>query len=232
VVFGWAVANTKLPSNPAIGVKVMRSKTIRTRSKGFTDSEAKAILFQCLHHQRHGREGGKMLAAKRWVPWLCAYTGARVGEVVQLRKQDVAKEGDNWVMTITPEANTVKDKEVRQVILHAHLVEQGFADFVESAQAGYLFLTLPKGGDVRKPWRTTKNRLREFVRKVVKDPNVAPNHGWRHLFKTIGREAGISDSILDAITGHAPKTVGGSYGDVTLKAQVDAMAKFPRFKAA
>ena len=231
-LFGWAVTNKKLPSNPAAEVKVMRQKPSRKRSKGFTDAEAEAILAHSLHHHRHGREAEKLVAAKRWAPWLCAYTGARIGEVVQLRKQDVAKEGDNWVMTITPEANTVKDKEVRQVVLHAHLVEQGFGAFVEKAPPGYLFLTLPKDGDVRKPWRTTKNRLREFAREVVKDPDVAPNHGWRHLFNTIGREAGISDTVLDAITGHAPRTIGDSYGEVSLRAKADAMARFPRFEMA
>jgi integrase len=28
-------------------------------------------------------------AAKRWVPWLCAYTGGRVGELTQLRVKDI-----------------------------------------------------------------------------------------------------------------------------------------------
>jgi hypothetical protein len=84
---------------------------------------------------------------------------------------------------------------------------------------------------VRGVWRSVKNRLREFAREVVKDERVAPNHGWRHTFKTVGREAGIADSILDAICGHAANTVGGSYGSVTLKAQADAMGRFPRFDA-
>ena len=38
-------------------------------------------------------------------------------------------------------------------------------------------------------------------------------------------------SVLDAICGHAPTSVGGSYGEVSLKAKGDAMAKFPRFEA-
>ncbi|ANN55977.1 hypothetical protein A9174_03810 [Mesorhizobium loti NZP2037] len=228
-VFKWAVANLRLPSNPAEAITVTRPKVVRTRDKGFAPEEVQAILAHSLHQHRKGRESDRLVAAKRWVPWLCAYSGARLGEVVQLRKQDIRKEHEHWVMTITPEAGTVKDKEVRLVVLHRDLIEQGFADFVTAAPAGYLFLKPRKDGDTRGVRRSVKNRITEFVREVVKDKAVAPNHGWRHLFKTIGREAGIQDSVLDGICGHASKTVGGSYGGVSLKAQVDAFDKFPAF---
>jgi hypothetical protein len=36
-----------------------------------------------------GGEAPKLAAAKRWVPWLCAFTGARVGEMLQLRKAEI-----------------------------------------------------------------------------------------------------------------------------------------------
>ena len=234
-VFEWGVRNAKLKANPAKDIRVTRTKPVQTRSKSLMAEEAKAILSHALHH-RQGREHAKTFAAKRWVPWLCAYTGARVGELVQLRKQDVRREAiagqdaDAWVITITPEAGTVKDKEAREVVLHDHLIELGFATFVERSRDGHLFMTPKQNGDTRGPWRTVKNRLTDFARQVVSDPRVAPNHGWRHLFKTKGREAGIEDSVLDAICGHAPTSVGGSYGEVSLKAKRDAMAKFPRFE--
>ena len=234
-VFQWAVDNRKLPANPAAGIKVPKSKPVQTRSKSLTAEEAKAILSHALAHEQ-GREHAKTFAAKCWVPWLCAYTGARVGELVQLRKQDVRREaiagqeGDSWVITITPEAGTVKDKEAREVVLHDHLTELGFATFIERSRDGHLFMSPNEKGDLRGPRRTVKNRLTDFARQVVSDPRVAPNHGWRHLFKTKGREAGIEDSVLDAICGHAPTSVGGSYGEVSLKAKRDAMAKFPRFE--
>lgn len=147
-VFDWAVGNQKLPRNPAEGIRVTRAKTTRTRGKDFTPAEAVAILTHSLHARR-GKERPKTFAAKRWVPWLCAYTGARIGEMVQLRKQDVRQEGDVWVVTITPEANTVKDKEMREVVLHSHLIDLGFADFIKASAAGYLFVSPNKKGEVR-----------------------------------------------------------------------------------
>lgn len=237
-IFGFAVDRRMLSENPALGIKVMRLRATKTREQGFTAEEAKAILKKSLQHQKAANENPKTALAKRWVPWLCAYTGARVGEVVQLRKEDVTHHPDLgiWTITITPEAGTVKNKEVRRVVLHEHLVEQGFPEVVKAAKAGPLFLTEKKLGvgaagddDLRGKWRAAKNRLAEFAREVVPDERVKPNHGWRHLFRTIGREAGIADSILDAVGGWAAKSVGERYGDVSLAAQAKAFEKFPRF---
>lgn len=228
-LFGWAVVNRKLPSNPATGVTIKVGKPIKLRSKGFTDAEARAILSAASKVVRRG-ERPETGAAKRWVPWLCAYTGARVGEMAQLRKQDLRQEDGRWVVTITPEAGTVKTNEAREVVLHPHLVEQGFAEFVASAPPGHLFLRPAKSGDVLGPLQGVKNRLQEFARSIVEDRNVAPNHGWRHRFKTVGMEAGIPPRILDAIQGQAPASVGDEYGDVTLRTIAAAIAKVPRLE--
>lgn len=82
---------------------------------------------------------------------------------------------------------------------------------------------------MRGPLRGLKNRLAEVARKAVPDPNVAPNHGWRHRFKTVGIEAGISPRILDAIQGHAPRTAGDAYGEVSLRAMAEAVARLTRY---
>jgi integrase len=111
-VFGWAVSNRKLPSNPAAGITIKLGKRQKLRSKGLTDDEAKAILSAALKVTR-GSESAGTFAAKRWVPWLAAYTGARVGELAQLRKQDVTREGEHWTIRLTPEAGTIKTNEAR-----------------------------------------------------------------------------------------------------------------------
>jgi hypothetical protein len=104
-VFGWAVANRRMASNPADGLKLKSVKAVRTRSKGFTADEAKALLRQASTYVASAREHAKTAAAKRWALWLCAYTGARVGEIVQLRKQDIRFAEDGWIIiNITPEA--------------------------------------------------------------------------------------------------------------------------------
>lgn len=226
-VFGWAVTNRRMASNPATGITIKLGKPKKLRSKGFTEEEAAALL-RAARAYRNQEETPKTAAAKRWVPWLCAYTGARVGELAQLRKQDLRQEAGHWVIHITPEAGTVKTDEARDVVLHQVLVDEGFVQFVKDAPSGHLFLRIGKEGEVRGPLRGLKNRLAEFARETVKDLRVMPNHGWRHRFKTVARSVGIDSRIVDATQGHAPRTAGDDYGDVTVAAMALAMGKFPR----
>lgn len=225
-VFEWAVVNRRVLANPAKGIGIKLSKPAKLRSKGFTDEEARAILSAASNLAPSGDQP-QTHAAKRWVPWLRAYTGARVGEIAQLRKQDVRQEGGHWVIRISPEAGTVKTNEARSVVLHPHLVEQGFVSFVSTAPHGHMFLRPSKKGDVLGPLQGLKNRLAHFTRQIVPDPNVAPNHCWRHRFKTVGMEAGIAPRILDAIQGQAARSVADSYGDVTVRTMGTAIAKLP-----
>jgi integrase len=223
-LFGWAVSNRKLAVNPVTGITIRLGRPQKLRGKGLTEEEAKAVLQAALKVTGEGRTD----AARRWVPWLAAYTGARVGELAQLRKQDVTKDGEHWTIRLTPEAGTIKTNEARTVVLHPHLVELGFPAFVEAAATGHLFLRPSKSGDVLGPLQGLKNRLAEFSRSIVSDPNVAPMHGWRHRFKTVGMEAGISTRILDAIQGHAPRTAAEGYGEVTVKTMAAAIERLPR----
>ncbi|WP_244277718.1 MULTISPECIES: tyrosine-type recombinase/integrase [Mesorhizobium] len=229
VVFDWGVANGLVTHNPAAGVTLKVGKTARLRSKSLSDEEAAAILSGAMAHQR-GQESQRTYAAKRWIPWLCAFTGARVGELAQLRKQDVFTRDSFWIIRITPEAGTVKTNEARDVPLHEQLIELGFPKFVEQSGSGHLFLNVDPTEDSRGARRGLKNRLAEFGRSFVSDPNVAPNHGWRHRFKTVGMEAGIPPRILDAIQGQAPRTVAETYGEVTLKTMAAEIEKLPFYR--
>ncbi len=229
-VFGWAVMNRRMAANPAEGLTIKVGKRRKLRSKGFYDSEASAILSHAVNH-RPGAEAPKLAAAKRWVPWLCAFTGARVGEMLQLRKNDVRRDARHWVAHVTPEAGPVKTDEARDVVLHRQLIESGFIKFWEQAKPGYLFIS-PKSDElgVRKAVKTARNKVNAFVREVVKDRNVDPSHGWRHRFKTVGLEQGVEMRVVDAIQGHAPRSVSENYGDVTIKARANAIARFPAIK--
>lgn len=230
-IFGWAVMNRRISTNPAEGLTIKVSKPRKLRSKGFTDKEATALLKHAKQF-RPRREAAKLAAAKRWVPWLCAFTGARVGEMLQLRKKDVRQEGKHWVIHVTPEAGPVKTDEARDVVLHRQIVGSGFLDFVEASSEGHLFVS-PSVDElgVRKAVKTARNKVNTFVREVVPDPHVDPSHGWRHRFKTVGIDEGVEMRVLDAIQGHAPRNISEGYGEVTVKAKAKAIAKFPDIKA-
>lgn len=118
-------------------------------------------------------------------------------------------------------------------MLHRQIIEEGFLAFYEKSKGGYLFID-PKAGElgVRNAVKTARNTVNEFVREVVKDKNVDPSHGWRPRFKTVGIDQGVEMRVLDAIQGHAPRNVSEGYGDVTIKAKANAIAKFPAIDCA
>jgi integrase len=216
-VFEWAKGKSLVAANPVAGYRIKYRKAVRSRSSGFRDDEAKAILDAALVVTPSNRNP-TLSAALRWVPFLCAYSGARVTEITQLRAEDLQDHGTFWMLRITPEAGTVKDREERFVPLHPRLVDLGFIGFVRSAKTGPLFydanakrkenariaLAARRAGDVGK-W------VRQTVR--IADERLAPNHAWRHRFKTVARQAGIDEQYVETISGHEAGTVGRRYGE-------------------
>lgn len=231
--FAWAKRAKKLRNDPAREIHVEVPKEKQLRSHDLTDEEAQTILsaslapFSSLISEEHA-------AARRWVPWICAYTGARVNEITQMRPKDIFQEDGIWVMEITPEAGTQKTKTARTVPVHPHLIEDDFLEFVRTCKRERLFYSVER----QKPGTSGQNptsarmgqKLAEWVRGLgVDDPNVDPNHGWRHRFKTIGRTAGIQEMILDAIQGHAPTNESRKYGRVKPSVMLEALEAMPRY---
>lgn len=235
-VLNWAVREDRLAKNVAEDVRQEVPRTNLDRERGFTVDEAKAILVAATSYRSREnlgfatREFDETASAKRWVPILCAHTGARVGEMAQLRSQDLRLEGGCWVLRITPEAGTVKAGGFRDVPLHPQLVELGFIDFVEGIKSGPLFYRSKTPQGNLKSAQTVSGRLSEWLGTTGLIPDgVAPNHGWRHRFKTVGRDLGVSDRVLDAICGHAGRTAGDNYGDVTIHAKKQLIDRMPAY---
>jgi len=249
-VFNWAVEQEILTSgNPAARIKRKARKDAEgSGRKTLNDAEATAILAKALHYVPAPRESPKLAAAKRWVPWLMAYTGTRVGEMAQLRKSDVVKFDGHWAIAVSKEAGTVKTKSAWHIPLHPHLIEQGFLDFVEAAPDGHLFLTPrpdlyrpdappsrtkdPRG--ILGPLQSVKNKLAAFAKEALPASNgsgPAPNHGWRHRFKAQARKNGIDKEVRDAFADHASGDVAGDYGkDELFSAMVAALDKVPCYE--
>jgi len=229
----WAVENDYLPTNAAEAVKQELPKTIRIREQGYTMPEAVKILNAALRERPLGgssKETPQSIATSRWVPWLCAFTGARVTEVTQLRREDIRREGDTLVLRLTPDAGTVKTGEYRDVPVHPQIMQMGFGAFVDR-QSGPLFYAAQAGKDPLKAAQASGAKLTKWLKKQnLTVTGVAPNHGWRHHFKTFAREAKIADRVIDAITGHASRTAGDGYGDVTLQTRIDAIYSLPHYK--
>lgn len=231
-VLGWAVENGHLKGNPSTQVRVRTPKKQRLRGAGLTDEEALMILRGTMLPPP-ARLTPERALARRWVPWLCAYTGARVNEMTQLRREDVFQADRIWLVRITPEAGTVKGGFARVVPLHPHILEQGFLQAIEE-RSGPLFYDrkLRRGGSDENPQpKKVGEHIALWVRELgVADLLVQPNHGWRHRFKTLARLHGMDAEVRDAIQGHVPRTEGEGYGEFPPAVMMKAILLLPRYE--
>jgi integrase len=235
-VFAWAQEERLITSNPFKDVRVTEPRRVKHReTDAFMPEEWRTILTaaSAINTPKTTFQG-----AQRWVPWLCAYSGARPGEITQLRGADVQERDRVNVMVLTPDAGTIKTSKARTVPIHRDLIEQGFLAFVRSRGKGPLFYDSAEqqgSSDPMKPRRarsvSVRQRLGDWVRKLgVADRELKPNHAWRHTFKQIADRAGISERMSDYITGHAHRTIGAKYGAPTVEHMAAALEKFPRYE--
>jgi integrase len=233
-VFGWAERNLKLEVNPADKVVIVQPAKARLRSEpGLSETEAKVILRAAFAAEPDASAPLRGFA-RRWIPWLCAYSGARVGEIAQLRGQDIFKHEDGvWCIRITPEAGSQKANRTRDVPIHPHLIDQGFLEAV-AGKVGPLFYDPAKhrgGKDGNPQYKKVAERIALWVRELgVTDPNVQPNHGWRHRFKRVARSARMDHEARDNIQGHAARTEGDKYGGTTIQFRFEEICKLPRYQ--
>ena len=224
VAFEWGVKNVRVSSNPAAGVAVAFKVRLQDRMQGFDDAEAAAILNAAARENR---------PAIRWLPLLCATTGARVGEMAQLRGEDVITRDGIPAVRITAEAGSVKNAgSERTVPLHPAVLEAGFMAFVGERKGPLFFNAERRKADAKKPshkivTKNVANWVKELGLETGRANRKDPSHAWRHRFKTLARAAGINDSVADTIVGHAPDSVAKAYGTVTLATMRDAIARIP-----
>jgi len=235
-VFRWGFEQELIPANPFAGIKVTKQRQIRERpGKTFTKKEAAIILEAS---QQIIDLKTPMGRAKRWVPLLCAYTGARAGEMTQLRSEDIYKDDKNYFARLAPSAGTIKGGKGRIVPLHEHLIELGFVAFVSARGPGPMFYkpsSNSKAIDPLNPKRgpavKARENLGEWVRSLgVKDRELSPSHAWRHTFLSKARQADIEPALRFGITGHATKSEGEAYGQPEPEELAEALKKFPRYE--
>jgi integrase len=235
--FGWAKRAKKLPTDPSAEVTVeISKKKHKVKMRGFNDDEAAIILSAALAPMS-ALMSVENAASRKWVPWLCAYTGARVNEITQARASDIKPVDGIPCIRITPEAGTVKTATERTVPLHPHLIELGFLDYVNTKRGeAPLFYSRKRQRNVSRKnptYTSVGNKLAEWVRGLgIKDPRAAPNHGWRHRFKTEARKVRMDAEVRDAIQGHAPRTEGEDYGEVPVEVMYAELLRLPRYEVA
>ena len=121
-ILQWGVDNRRLEENPAERISISVKQKPGQGKRGFKDAEAAQILRAAAIERD---------PVKRWVPLMCAYSGARLSEVCQLRVEVFSEVDGIAVMRFDAEAGSLKNVgSERTVPLHSALIAAGLLDFV------------------------------------------------------------------------------------------------------
>jgi integrase len=221
-LYNFAKDNKRISDNPAVGVKY-QAKSSGAKRLAYTDEDAKQILDGA----RKERE-----AHLRWVPWIAAFTGARLEEICGAMVKDIETIDGITCLHIRldhrEEGASLKNENSERVVpLHRAIITEGFLDYVNSLPSnGPLFPHLTPDSFGKRGGTGTK-RIGRWVRGCVgiTDPRKAPSHSWRHRFKSVCRQVGIEEEIHDYLTGHGSGRVGRDYGDYGLQVLAAAVER-------
>jgi integrase len=207
-VLEWANREGIVESNVAHGVSrvaalASKADTADERRMPFTVEQVRTII------QKLPAEG-----PIRWLYLMGLYSGARLSELVGLRREDVRTVDDVLCVDIKPHAGrSLKNKSSRRLVpVHPELLAAGFkADLLPFKGTGHYH----------------SRRVNEWLRKVAKiaDPAVS-FHSARHLVKDRLRAARVPEAEQRALMGHSSNSVADGYGvGFPVSVLLDAISK-------
>lgn len=172
-------------------------RNFKAKTRGiFNDKELSALLTSAKQER---------IKWKKWVIYLGIYTGARRGEIVQLRKSDVKLDEatGRYYLMITDEHETQKLKTAhskRLIPIHKVLIAAGFIEYVKSCK-DRVFYEL-----------TNVEVVTGWIPRHMASLNIAPTnefdhirsfHSFRHTFITkCMNTPNINVNLLQQIVGH------------------------------
>jgi integrase len=171
-----------------------------------------------------------------------AYTGCRVSEIADCSTRDFnfVKNGDpekvipgKWFLFISEDHRepgcTVKGHKDRYVPLHPEIVKR-LIPYMERVVAehghGPLFRHVRPDKNGRRSTYIAR-KIDDWMDGVIKDPNLAPNHSFRHYLKSQLLDRDVPERISDAITGHKTPGIGRKYEHVEMTKKFKAVRKLP-----
>ena len=215
--------NWRLIRNPAEGLAIPDDRNERDLRSPFTVEQLKAIFSAPLYtgckddEEGYGIPGPNIIRRGRfWVPLIALWTGMRLGEVCQLRTNDVTAYEGVPVILINDAGEPGEDEGDRKRIktaagkrfvpVHPELERIGllvFAEHMKSKGETRLFPEIAPDtlGYLSGTFSKWFNDKRRFLGKVgVASPGVS-FHSFRHNYRDALREAEISLERVRALGG-------------------------------
>lgn len=217
--------------NPVDGLHFDKVKGKNPRPPFTTDALNKMLrspLFVGFRADGYEHRPGNMRADdwRKWVPLACLFTGARIGEIAQLRIGDVRKDRGVWFVHIQhndKDGQATKSGKSRPATVHSMLEKIGFIEFRNrqlAAAGGNLEARLfpelepnSRGQISALPSRWWREYLAAIGLKNGADGVGA--HSFRHtLADRLRVEAELLDDQIEVCLGHNQKTTTSGYGEL------------------
>lgn len=234
--FRWATeVEGYLPSNPAENVRIEITKGPKGSKprRPFSEQELCTLFSQplftgCASANRRFMTGSAVIRDEYfWIPVLAYYTGARMGELVQLHLSDFHLTGSAPFFEVTEvnggkagsdNAKHVKSAAgVRKVPIHPDVIELGFSEFVSARRkhrkpSDRLFFRIAFGSDGQASTVFSKWFARFLDKANLGDPKLV-FHSFRHNAEDAFRDALQLQYVIDRIIGHTDGSTSAGYGD-------------------
>lgn len=226
----WCVQEDLVSKNAAVGVDLPTVQRNATQPPPPELADALCSLPPLVRASKIGILEWEVL------PWFYRYTGARCGEIAQLRMKDVTMiDGVRCLMIMTEKTamrSTKNQGEIyRPTPVHARLIP--YLDRVLAARAkagpeeplfahaGHYFVK--SVGDIRYG-HGFASHYNDHAKKVWPNMHV---HCWRSYAITEMGRRGIPEEVRRKLVGHVPRDVHAGYNHVDLTRLVEAVNAIP-----
>jgi integrase len=196
-IFAFAVEQGYIGVSPTNGLK--NELPLKKKKSAFKRSEVILLLQNALSCKHEW---------KKWFLLLLAYTGARRGEIAQLRAEDFKTDSESGLeyILITDEDGKLKtENALRQVPLHPKLIELGLHSFI-STKDGKLFTEKNAPEAISRYMTSQMKRL--GIPKLDDFQLSRTLHSLRHSFVTETRGGEFNLDLIQAIVGHERSDAG------------------------
>ena len=222
-LMNWCHHGGLIENNPAEGMKPLPQKVGAERRMPYSGDDLRLIFTSPLYTgaedlDRRWHPGSLVQKDECWwLPLLAVFSGCRLEELGQLRVTDVRTQDGVALLDINTldDDKRLKSGSSRRLVPLSRVLEDlGFLRYVDGQRFAGESMVFPhlkpdKFGKRTAAWSKWWGR---YARKIGIVDRRKVFHSFRHSFKDACREAGIPQDIHDALTGHAPNNVGGSYG--------------------
>ncbi|EJL6305160.1 tyrosine-type recombinase/integrase [Vibrio cholerae] len=221
-VFKYAELLDVIPKSPA--VKLLLKDRENKDSKALTESEVNNVLsyFKYGYFTEAKRSKKTIEAMKfiKWIPQLAAITGARLNEILQLRKGDI-KQSDNglcWFVDINDKGdNVLKNKSSARVVplvngAYGFDLEFFLNEVVNTCNDDSDNIFRLKNSDRQLNSIKIGKLLKAYRDNHSEAPETLTMHSFRHTMATLCLNKKMPESFAKEILGHTQSITYGLYG--------------------